>query len=486
MERALEWLRPLVDSNNWEYCVVWKLGDDPSRFIEWIGCCCSGAKAVDVNVKKENGGQLTFTTLCRDSQIQHPIRTKACEALAHFPLSISLYSGIQGEVVTSNEPKWIIHTEVSNSTLSHELKGTLVLIPVAGGLVEIYNSKLIYKDQKTIDFIINRFKHGSEKASSSSAKKEDQALDSFPLEKLSFCAPLLQYTSFPSSAPLISQVSESSANPSIQGSPTCSIPSNELTLCHSTSDNLSRNIPLSQSSDVYFEHTELQCSGNLSRMEGAVFPWNQENYIIAGDVYTMGKKRQRGPYQSKNLVTERKRRNRIKDGLFALRALVPNISKMDKVAILGDAIDYINELEENVKLYQVELNELAAEVSKNESSEVVLSDMSEMSKVTGPTNEKTQISINTTKRTRMEFLMKGQVEVNQIGAREFLLKVSGSHKPGGFTQLMEAMNSLGLEVVNTNFTTFGGEILSIFIARANMHRVVEAQQLRSSLIELTS
>ncbi|XP_070043774.1 transcription factor bHLH90-like isoform X2 [Nicotiana tabacum] len=482
MERALEWLRPLVDSNNWEYCVVWKLGDDPSRFIEWIGCCCSGAKAVDVNVKKENGGQLTFTTLCRDSQIQHPIRTKACEALAHFPLSISLYSGIQGEVVTSNEPKWIIHTEVSNSTLSHELKGTLVLIPVAGGLVEIYNSKLIYKDQKTIDFIINRFKHGSEKASSSSAKKEDQALDSFPLEKLSFCAPLLQYTSFPSSAPLISQVSESSANPSIQGSPTCSIPSNELTLCHSTSDNLSRNIPLSQSSDVYFEHTELQCSGNLSRMEGAVFPWNQENYIIAGDVYTMGKKRQRGPYQSKNLVTERKRRNRIKDGLFALRALVPNISKMDKVAILGDAIDYINELEENVKLYQVELNELAAEVSKNESSEVVLSDMSEMSKVTGPTNEKTQISINTTKRTRME----GQVEVNQIGAREFLLKVSGSHKPGGFTQLMEAMNSLGLEVVNTNFTTFGGEILSIFIARANMHRVVEAQQLRSSLIELTS
>lgn len=63
------------------------------RFIEWIGCCCAGAKAVDVNVKKENGGQLTFTTLCRDSQIQHPIRTKACEALAHFPLSISLYSG---------------------------------------------------------------------------------------------------------------------------------------------------------------------------------------------------------------------------------------------------------------------------------------------------------------------------------------------------------------------------------------------------------
>ncbi|MCD7446016.1 hypothetical protein HAX54_031499 [Datura stramonium] len=474
MDRALVWLRPLVDSKNWEYCVVWKLGDDPSRFIEWMGCCCSGANGVDVNVKKENGGKQKFTALCRDIEVQHPIRTKACEALAHFPLSISLYSGIQGEVVTSNEPKWINHAEISNSNLSHELKGTLVFIPVAGGLVELYNSKLIYKDQKTIDFIINRFKLVSKEVNSSTAQKEDQVLDFFPYEKLNFCAPLLQYaTTFPSSAPHISQVSESSANPSIQGSSTGSIPSNELSLCHSPSDHLSRNVPLSQCTEEYFEHTELQCSGNLSRMEGAAFPWKEENYIIAGDMFAMGKKRQKGPYQSKNLVTERKRRNRIKDGLFALRALVPNISKMDKVAILGDAIDYINELQEKVKLYETELNEIEAEVTNNETPE--------MSKVTGPTNEKTQISINTTDRTRLE------VEVNQIGAREFLLKVSGSHKPGGYSQLMEAMNYLGLEIVNVSFTSSGGEILSVFIAEVNnVDRVVDAQKLRSSLIELTS
>ncbi|XP_055806858.1 transcription factor bHLH90 [Solanum dulcamara] len=468
MEKALEWLRPLVDSKNWEYCVVWKFGDDPSRFIEWMGCCCSGANGVDVNVKKENGGKQKFTTLCRDIKVQHPIRTTACEALAHFPLSISLYSGIQGEVVTSNEPKWINHAEISNSNLSHELKGTLVLIPVAGGLVELYNSKLIYKDQKTINFIINRFKLGSEEANTSIAQKQDQVLDFIPYEKSNFCAPLLQYaTSFPSCALHISQVSESSANPSIQGSSTGSIPSNELTLCHSPSDHLSRNVPLSHSTEGYFEHTELQCSGNLSRMEGTAFPWKQETFIVAGDMLAMGKKRQKGPYQSKNLVTERKRRNRIKDGLFALRALVPNITKMDKVAILGDAIDYINELQEKVKLYETELNEIDAKVPNDETAEMVLSDMTEMSKVT-------------TDRKRIE------VEVNQIGAREFWLKVSGSHKSGGFTQLMEAMNYLELEIVNVSCTTSGGEIVSVFIAEANVDRVVDAQKLRSSLIELTS
>lgn len=60
-----------------------------------------------------------------------------------------------------------------------------------------------------------------------------------------------------------------------------------------------------------------------------------------------------------------------------------------------------------------------------------------------------------------------QVDLNQIGAREFLLKVSGSHKSGGFTQLMEAMNYLELEIVNVSCTTSGGEIVSVFIAEVN-------------------
>lgn len=33
LEKAVEWLRPFVDSKAWDYCVVWKLGDDPSRYF---------------------------------------------------------------------------------------------------------------------------------------------------------------------------------------------------------------------------------------------------------------------------------------------------------------------------------------------------------------------------------------------------------------------------------------------------------------------
>ena len=38
LERAVEWLRPLVDAKQqaWNYCVVWKFSDDPLRLYIYI------------------------------------------------------------------------------------------------------------------------------------------------------------------------------------------------------------------------------------------------------------------------------------------------------------------------------------------------------------------------------------------------------------------------------------------------------------------
>jgi len=33
LDGAVEWLRPFAETNCWDYCVVWKLGDDPSRCL---------------------------------------------------------------------------------------------------------------------------------------------------------------------------------------------------------------------------------------------------------------------------------------------------------------------------------------------------------------------------------------------------------------------------------------------------------------------
>ncbi|KAL5725135.1 hypothetical protein ACHQM5_008315 [Ranunculus cassubicifolius] len=97
LERVLEKLRPFVGKNGWEYCVVWKLGDYSTRFIEMIGCCCCGG----VEETQHNGLDNSLQ-LCRDIVCPHPMRTKACNALANLPASIPLSFGYVNMFIPSH------------------------------------------------------------------------------------------------------------------------------------------------------------------------------------------------------------------------------------------------------------------------------------------------------------------------------------------------------------------------------------------------
>ncbi|KAK5773334.1 hypothetical protein PVK06_049640 [Gossypium arboreum] len=69
---------------------------------------------------------------------------------------------------------------------------------------------------------------------------------------------------------------------------------------------------------------------------------------------------------AKNIVSERNRRKKLNERLFALRAVVPNISKMDKASIIKDAIDYIQELHDQEGRIQAEIRELeSGKLKKN-------------------------------------------------------------------------------------------------------------------------
>ncbi|KAM7476537.1 hypothetical protein LguiB_023780 [Lonicera macranthoides] len=72
-----------------------------------------------------------------------------------------------------------------------------------------------------------------------------------------------------------------------------------------------------------------------------------------------GRKPANGREEPLNHVeAERQRREKLNQRFYALRAVVPNISKMDKASLLGDAIAYITELQNKVKDMELEREKL--------------------------------------------------------------------------------------------------------------------------------
>ncbi|CAA2956414.1 transcription factor bHLH90 [Olea europaea subsp. europaea] len=457
LETAVEWLRPLVKTKAWDYSIIWKLGDDPSRFIKWGACCCSGANGGHFKMKEETGLEKHLIIECKDTRNKHPVRTKACRALAQFPSSIGLYSGIHGEVVISKQPKWLTLANASISNSLSEPVGTQVLIPVAGGLIELFSKSLVPKNQEIIDFIFSRF--------TSSAEQEIMSEKSY----INFnhqidWPPSLHYLN------LNPEISQLNIDSSFEGSSIISTLSNEHQSFNIHDDHVFGKMLPEKSSGKY---SEIPSSNlNLKRKQNA-----DENTNLK-DLQRGGKEH----YQSKNLITERNRRKRIKDGLFALRSLVPLISKMDRASILGDAIRYIKELQETIEKYQDELREMAEDCNRNNAKTELRSSIEERAGreyLLAADIDKGYCSASEKKQAQVE------VEVSQIGARVFLLRCIFLKKRGGFVRLMEAMDSLGLKVMDANVTTLNGSVLNVFTVEANRSEI-ESKSLKQYLIQLVN
>ncbi|KAJ4967266.1 hypothetical protein NE237_019115 [Protea cynaroides] len=192
-----------------------------------------------------------------------------------------------------------------------------------------------------------------------------------------------------------------------------------------------------------------------------------------------------------DLEEERKKREKHNEMLYKLRILVPKISKMDRASIVGDAVEFVKELQRKVKDLQDELEE---PMEEDRSKITDGNNNKETSHRNGPNHElddwmkSTSEMFDHLKITESVIMddeapkMEPFVEVTHIGAKKFFLRVFCEPKPGGFVKLMEAMNAMDLEVINVNVRTFKKLVVNFFKSGDDM---VEAEHVRESLLKIT-
>uniref|UniRef100_A0ACD5TPK6 Uncharacterized protein n=1 Tax=Avena sativa TaxID=4498 RepID=A0ACD5TPK6_AVESA len=147
---------------------------------------------------------------------------------------------------------------------------------------------------------------------------------------------------------------------------------------------------------------------------------------------------------------ERRRRSRLNNNILALRAVVPNVTKMSKDSTLSDAIDHIKKFQNKVLELQTQLAD-SPELSRKCSH--------------------------------------GHVEVIPLGSCKYNLKIFWTKRAGLFTKVLEALYSYNVQVLSLNTITFYGYTESFFCIEVKGEQdvvMVELRNLLSSIVEIPS
>ncbi|KAJ8640834.1 hypothetical protein MRB53_017528 [Persea americana] len=145
----------------------------------------------------------------------------------------------------------------------------------------------------------------------------------------------------------------------------------------------------------------------------------------------------------KNLYSERNRRKRLSQQLLSLRALVPNITKMDKRSVLVDALAYLRSIHEETARIQKELKESPSSVSKfnhnlepfpNNTTDTVLP-----SRLFAPPPRRYS-------KPKSQIL---EIDTEKIEDRRFVVKITSKGGAGVGGEVLRVIESLGFEITYT-------------------------------------
>ncbi|KAI4996620.1 hypothetical protein ZWY2020_051540 [Hordeum vulgare] len=152
--------------------------------------------------------------------------------------------------------------------------------------------------------------------------------------------------------------------------------------------------------------------------------------------------------ERKNIINERRRRRTLNEKLYAIRRVVPNITKMDKASIIQDAIAYIEELQEQER-------QILAALRTDGSTAVV---KAEDAASTGSNGVEHGAGSSPGKKMRRTT---SASSINGALCSEELIMVNMRHGNAheAIAKVCEALESLCLKVISTSITAVASGIV---------------------------
>uniref|UniRef100_A0A0D6R098 BHLH domain-containing protein n=1 Tax=Araucaria cunninghamii TaxID=56994 RepID=A0A0D6R098_ARACU len=191
-----------------------------------------------------------------------------------------------------------------------------------------------------------------------------------------------------------------------------------------------------------------------------------------------GRKPANGREEPLNHVeAERQRREKLNQRFYALRAVVPNVSKMDKASLLGDAIAYINELKGKVDKVETHKKDLLAQLDalKEELTSTRDSSGSGFGLMKEPSSDSDVKGLGLSNNK----FAGSELEVRILG-KEAMIRVQCPKQNHPVARLMTALKELELEVHHASVSTVKELMIQTVIVKMTGN-VYSQEQLNAAL-----